>query len=130
MTNHQDGGTSVLQLRVLTTEHVLDVGVGGELDLADADRFADEVSDALDPAVDQVRIDLTDLELLSAAGVGALVTIKVRADRTGAGVTLVEPRLLVRRVLDLCGMFDEPGFGLVVDHRMERPPVWSAAALS
>lgn len=83
-----------------------------EIDPACADEFErilDEVVASVPRGADEpmtVLLDLSDVELLGAAGVGRLVRFLDQLEREGTSVLVLNPHALVRRVLEVTGLGD------------------------
>lgn len=83
------------------------VRVAGEVDLSTAPRLRQTILDLLaeDPP-HGVRVDLTEVPLLDSTGVFVLVDTYKRARGRGVGLTVEHPQQIVRRVLEICGLFE------------------------
>jgi anti-sigma B factor antagonist len=96
-------------MRELSMEAVHDGGgirltVRGELDLASADRFADEVR-RLSVNQASLRLDLSGVQFMDSRGVQALVNVVAHVRETGCRID-VEPRLApqVERIVEITGV--------------------------
>jgi anti-anti-sigma factor len=76
--------------------------VAGEIDAANAERFATILTGALDDGV--TTVELADVSFLAAAGVTAIISARERAERRGQRLTLASASRPAERVLDLCGL--------------------------
>lgn len=75
----------------------------GELDLSTAAR-AVELITGLVPSGQHVVLDLSELEFLDVAGVGALVTAHHQLAASGGSLAVIGVRPLCRQVLTLAGV--------------------------
>jgi anti-sigma B factor antagonist len=83
----------------------LAVRLAGDLDMAATFRLEPEVDRLL--AGDEVRrltIDLAQIRFMDSAGLGALLSIRERAEGLGIEMTLANPSRPVRRILEVTGM--------------------------
>ena len=80
------------------------VRVAGELDLASASTFVDEVSRFLARPVDTICVDLATLTFIDSSGLRALDAIRTQADEQGVRLLLVSVPTQARRVLELTDM--------------------------
>jgi anti-sigma B factor antagonist len=81
------------------------ISVSGELDLASANTFVDEVTmSATDSKV--VRLDLGGVTFMDSTGLGALIKIRNWTAGRGGSMLLVAASPAVERVLELTGMSD------------------------
>jgi anti-anti-sigma factor len=77
----------------------------GEIDLATMPLLRDRLMGAMhDKTLDLLDIDLTGVEFLDCAGIGALVGVYNTAVQSGRRVQLSHPQPFVRHVLDLTGV--------------------------
>lgn len=77
------------------------VHVTGELDISVSERFRRLLIEASGPVV---RVDLSEVTLIDASSVGALVCAKQEIEAQGHQLSVTGARGMVRRVLDLCGL--------------------------
>jgi len=81
------------------------VAISGELDLASADDFLAEVSEAAgDHAL--LLLDLGGVTFMDSTGLGALIKMRNRLVDRGGDVRLTAVSTAVERVLELTGMSD------------------------
>jgi anti-anti-sigma factor len=80
------------------------VRVSGELDLANAPAFADEVSAWLVRPIHTICVDLGRLSFIDSSGLRALDMIRTRADVQGVRLLLMSVPAQMRRVLELTNM--------------------------
>jgi anti-sigma B factor antagonist len=82
----------------------LEVMVAGDLDMVATFRIEPEVERLLaQRGVRRLILNLADVRFIDSAGIGALLSIRERADRLGVEMTLVNVPDPVQRVLDLTG---------------------------
>jgi anti-sigma B factor antagonist len=91
----------------------LDVALVGELDMTACYGLESEIERLLDAhGVRRLVLDLADLEFLDSAGLGAVLTIRDRAQDLGVELRLVNPSHPVRRILEATGtaplLLDKP----------------------
>ncbi|MFG2054616.1 STAS domain-containing protein [Micromonospora sp. NPDC048930] len=83
-------------------DHVVDVRAVGEIDIATVGSFRAALWAA--PARPVLRVDLSGVRVLSAAGVRALVAAHLRVRARGGELLLVDPDPMVTRVLRATGL--------------------------
>jgi RNA polymerase sigma-B factor len=94
----------------LLTVHTRAVGattvveVIGEVDRDTAPRLRERLLDAIGRAEEAVRVDLSRVPFLDAAGAAAIVTARRAAHRRGVPLQLSSPQRYVRHVLHLAGV--------------------------
>lgn len=79
------------------------VTLEGELDLAGVEHLQSVLAGVDAPAI---RLDLTRLQFIDAAGLNALLAAKRSVESRGGRVTIAGATGIVRRVFDLCGVGD------------------------
>lgn len=84
------------------SDHVVDLRAVGEIDIATVGAFRAALWAA--PARPVLRLDLSGVRLLSAAGVRALVAAHLRVRARGGELVLVDPDPVVARVLRATGL--------------------------
>jgi anti-anti-sigma factor len=91
----------------LVNDGVIRLAVSGELDLGTVDQLTDAVAEVLATARPaEVIIDLAGLSLCDSTGVDALLRARAAAAAQAVQLTVINPRGIVRRVLDLTGTPD------------------------
>ncbi|EWM63444.1 MULTISPECIES: STAS domain-containing protein [Micromonospora] len=83
-------------------DHVVQLRPVGEIDIATVTAFRAALWAA--PARPVLRVDLSGVRLLSAAGVRALVATHLRVRARGGELVLVDPDPVVARVLRVTGL--------------------------
>ncbi|MFJ5543902.1 anti-sigma factor antagonist [Micromonospora chalcea] len=83
-------------------DHVVELRPVGEIDIATVAAFRAALWAA--PARPVMRVDLSGVRLLSAAGVRALVATHLRVRARGGELVLVDPDPVVARVLRVTGL--------------------------
>jgi anti-sigma B factor antagonist/stage II sporulation protein AA (anti-sigma F factor antagonist) len=76
------------------------VVASGEIDLANRE----QLRASLDGCDGDVVVDLTEVELLDAGGIGVIVGARNRLRRVGGSLVLHDPRPNVRRILETVGL--------------------------
>ncbi|MFJ6194545.1 STAS domain-containing protein [Micromonospora sp. NPDC092111] len=84
------------------TDDVVEVRAVGEIDIATVGAFRAALWAA--PARPLVRLDLSGVRVLSAAGVRALVAVHLRVRARGGELVVVDPDPVVTRVLRATGL--------------------------
>lgn len=93
------------------------VVITGEIDVASAPDFADQVALAVATGPPELVIDLTDASLLDAAGVRVIIWARMRLP-AGARIVIRCPQPIVRKVLRITGV----DAGLVIEEPRRRGP--------
>ena len=73
----------------------------GELDLASADRLADEVARARSGGPRRIVLDLRAVDFIDSTGLRLLLSLRNDAKRNGHSLALVAPRPAARRIFDI-----------------------------
>jgi anti-sigma B factor antagonist len=81
------------------------ISVVGDLDLATADAFEQEIATVLGADVSGVVVDLSGVDFLDSAGINALVTSRRLADESGRTFRVDRAGGFVREVLELTGVW-------------------------
>jgi anti-anti-sigma factor len=83
------------------------LAVTGELDVATTGEFRASVEELTDPdAPSHVTVDMSRLDFIDAAGIGALLSFRDAIDDAGGSIRVRSPKPHVRRVLELAGVID------------------------
>ena len=85
--------------------HVV-VAIGGDLDLATADRTVRYVSDIIDRHDAPVRADRSGLAFCDACGLGALIRIARHAEQAGRRLEFIKPSRSIARIMRITGVDD------------------------
>lgn len=84
------------------------VHLTGEVDLAAADEIIGTVQQALDEADSAgdgpLVLDLAGVTFMDSTGLGALISIRARAEAAGRSLTLRQVPARVRRLLEITGL--------------------------
>ncbi|MDO3705320.1 STAS domain-containing protein [Micromonospora sp. C28SCA-DRY-2] len=91
-----------LHVQISAAGHAVEVRVTGEIDIATVGALRSALWAA--PARSVLRVDLSGVRVLSAAGVRALVAAHLRVRGRGGELVLVGPDPTVRRVLRATGL--------------------------
>ena len=78
----------------------------GDLDFASAPQLRRSLEQLIDEGHRQLRINITALTFLDAAGIGALTGIRVRLADHGGQLRLIGVRGIAHRALTACGLLD------------------------
>jgi anti-anti-sigma factor len=100
-------GVAGLSVVAFPVDHagVLHVAIDGEADISNASWLAAAVVEMMTLVPRrQVRIDLSGLRFLDAAGIRALLTCAGHAAARGRQLTLTDPQPVVRRLLEITGL--------------------------
>jgi anti-sigma B factor antagonist len=76
----------------------------GDIDIARSRELGELVADFAHAGASDVRLDLTEVEFMDSAGVGAVLHLRRIAHERGGTVQLVRPVRAVRRVLEVSGL--------------------------
>lgn len=95
---------------VLTRARVGDgtarLSVSGEVDMATAGQLSTALADALgEPRMTRLVVDLDQVTFLDSTGVAALLAARRQADGSGIGFVVANCRDMVRRVLEITGVY-------------------------
>ena len=94
-----------LGYQVTADGHVV-VAIGGDLDLATADRTVRYVSDIIDRHDGPISADLSGLAFCDACGLGALIRIARHAEQAGRRLEFIKPSPSVARIMRITGIDD------------------------
>jgi anti-anti-sigma factor len=84
-----------------------DIAAAGDLDMAAAFRFESELEAVLDAgSVESLALDFSDVTFIDSAGIGALLSVRDRANDRGIDLTIERASDAVRRTLELTGLSD------------------------
>jgi anti-anti-sigma factor len=98
---------SDFELRTHRRDAAVEVVATGELDMAAAFKLESGVDPLLeDEAVDSVELDLSDVGFVDSAGLGALLSLRDRAQDRGVTLGIARASDPVRRLLELTGLGD------------------------
>ncbi len=78
--------------------------VSGEIDLATAPRFRDELGVLIGESHSPAVIDLSGVSFLDSSGLAALVSARRDVEGTDVTLVLLNPSLLSQRVLEVSGI--------------------------
>jgi anti-sigma B factor antagonist len=93
-------------------EGSLEVVLSGQLDAATAPGVRARLEAHVDAAPSRLVIDLRAVEFMDCSGLGALIAAAHRLHPAGGVVALRHPRPIVRRLLRVCNVGDEPGLSI------------------
>jgi anti-sigma B factor antagonist len=79
----------------------------GEIDLASAGRFAQELAALVADGTGTALVDLSGVSFLDSSGVRELLSANRQAKAMGMQLQLVNPSAACRRVLEISGVWDE-----------------------
>jgi len=91
-----------LHVEITVGDHLVEVRATGEVDIATVAAFRSALWAA--PARPVLRLDLSGVSLLTAAGVRALVAAHLRVRARGGELVLLRPDPVVERVLRATGL--------------------------
>ena len=95
------------QLRTQRRDSAVEVAASGELDMTGAFQLESGVDPLLeDEAVDSVQLDLSEVEFVDSAGLGALLALREHAQDRGITLEIARASDPVRRLLQLTGLGD------------------------
>jgi anti-sigma B factor antagonist len=90
--------------------------VAGEVDIANAEDFTDQVRSLIEGAGDQVTLDLQNCRFIDSTGIRALVVLAQEQRAQGRRLELSGVRGEPRRALGLTGLLDSDLFARVSDN--------------
>jgi len=94
-----------VRLELEKTDNTLIVRVGGELDLAVAESFRDEVENALDrQPVKNLVLNLKEVSFIDSSGLGFILGRYKRITQEGGTMAIAEALPQVIRILELSGI--------------------------
>jgi anti-sigma B factor antagonist len=79
--------------------------VSGEIDIATANAFRDQLRELIAEANSPALVDLAGVTFMDSSGLDALADARRRAAEDGVELVLVEPSSPVRMVLEVAGMW-------------------------
>ncbi len=85
--------------------HRIVIAPNGELDLATAPELAERMAEALEPGLDEVVLQLTDVEFLDLAGIRAIAQCERLAEDQGASFIVTGPQPQAQRLFELCALW-------------------------
>ena len=97
---------SQLTVTVVHVDGHAEVVLIGELDFASVPQLRREMEQLIDEGHRYLRINITALAFLDAAGIGALTGIRVRLADRGGQLRLVGARGIAHRALTACGLLE------------------------
>lgn len=77
----------------------------GELDLATAPELPERMAEALEPGLDEVVMQLTDVGFLDLAGLRAISRCEELAQAHGAAFLVTDAQSQARRLFELCDLW-------------------------
>ncbi|WBB69015.1 STAS domain-containing protein [Micromonospora sp. WMMD812] len=95
-------GSDRFHVQVSVDDHGVDVRAVGEIDIASVGALRSALWAA--PARPVLRLDLSGVRLLSAAGVRAIVAAHLRVRACGGQLVVVDPNPVTTRVLRVSGL--------------------------
>jgi anti-anti-sigma factor len=98
--------SAALTVTVAHLDGQAEVVLTGELDFASAPQLSRALDQLIDEGHRRLRINISSLAFLDAAGIGALTGIRVRLADLGGQLSLVGTRGEARRALTACGLLE------------------------
>ena len=96
----------VMAIKVRVDEGAAYLKVTGDVDMANANEVQAAALELLEQNITILMLDLTELEFMDSAGVGALVAIRNEAVDAGKMLRVDKINPKTRRLLDLMGLTD------------------------
>jgi anti-sigma B factor antagonist len=81
------------------------LSVSGEIDLAIAGRFAEELESLVGANGSSAVVDLSAVEFIDSSGIRELLKAKSTAETAGGDLVLLSPSPACRRVLEISGVW-------------------------
>lgn len=94
-------GAQDLNIQVTNQGKASVVSLRGEVDLRSSPALRQALLQLLEQRVQQIVVDLTNVSYMDSSGVGTLVELKRKAERSRGKVTLVGPQPRVRSVFEI-----------------------------
>jgi anti-sigma B factor antagonist len=83
------------------------LAVTGEIDLAVASRFRQELESLVAGSTGPTLVDLSGVGFIDSSGIRELLTARLAAQAAGGDLTLLNPSASCRRVLEVSGVLTE-----------------------
>ena len=91
--------------RMTVTDDLCVIRLAGEVDFANVDDISDWLLSAMDKSPrPRIQIDLTDLDYVDSSGIRCFILAHRHAASRGVELSVVNPQLAVRRVLQATGV--------------------------
>jgi anti-sigma B factor antagonist len=94
------------QVAVARHDGGVTVRASGEIDVFSAPQFSRHLMSLAQESPEQIEVDLTHLDFIDCAGVGALAHVSIRLRQTGGQLAIKSTRRATRRVLEMAGLGD------------------------
>lgn len=88
-----------MDIRIYQNNDAMLVRLSGRVVLDECDRLKNAVIGRINPGITRVHLDLSDVEFIDSAGLGALVGMKVRSNKNRATLSLLSPSKGVSDIL-------------------------------
>ncbi len=96
----------MLRLETRTTTDVVILEATGDLRLGECTHLRSRADELLEQGVRVLALDLSWVDTLDAAGVGALLDARRQFEGSGGRFILLRPTDRVRRLMDVCALTD------------------------
>lgn len=98
-------GEIELYLETVITQGILRIKATGELDMAVANSFRQQVEDMMNQAMaNDIILNLQDVAFIDSSGLGVILGRYKRVSAMGGKMAIVAPQPQVRRILELSGI--------------------------
>lgn len=98
-------GEIELYLETVITQGILRIKAAGELDMAVANSFRQQVEDMMNQAMaNDIILNLQDVAFIDSSGLGVILGRYKRVSAMGGKMAIVAPQPQVRRILELSGI--------------------------
>jgi anti-anti-sigma factor len=84
----------------------VDLSIGGEIDTATRDQFAQTIRDAVLGAQKVVNLDLSDVSFMSSDGINVLIQMRKWARQEEVALRIIRSSRVVDRVIQIMGLRD------------------------
>jgi anti-sigma B factor antagonist len=101
-----ENGSQQLEIRVHRGERCVRLSLRGELDVASAALFMEQLTLVNASGAGEVVLDLAELSYIDPSGLSVLAVEKRRADASGLALRISSPTAFVRQLLDITGLID------------------------
>lgn len=98
-------GERVLYLETVITQGILRIKASGELDMAVANSFRQQVEDMMNQSLaNDIILNLQNVAFIDSSGLGVILGRYKRVSAMGGKMAIVAPQPQVRRILELSGI--------------------------
>jgi anti-sigma B factor antagonist len=114
-------GSQQLEMRLREGENCTRLSLRGELDVASAGAFMEQLSLVNRSGVAELTVDLSELSYIDPTGLSVLAVEQRRAVASGMALHIASPSHFVRRMLRITGLIEVLDVLPVVDESSDTP---------